>query len=78
MSEPHWREAAMQAALQSEANYGNSTSTLIAQVRRALPTCSVTIIHANRPQTLRFMQECATGFRSQLEGKFLRVSHLLI
>ncbi len=72
MSEPHWREAAMQAALQSEANYGNSTSTLIAQVRRALPTCSVTIIHANRPQTLRFMQERATGFRSQLEGKFLQ------
>ncbi len=72
MSEPHWREAAMQAALQSEANYGNSASTLIAQVRKALPKCSVTIIHANRPQTLRFMEERATGFKSQLAGKFLQ------
>jgi hypothetical protein len=72
MTEPHWREAAMQAALQSESNYGNSTSTLIAQIRRALPKCSVTIIHANRPQTLRFMEERATGFRSQLVGKFLQ------
>jgi hypothetical protein len=72
MSEPHWREAAMQAALQSEANYGNSTSTLIAQIRKALPKCSVTIINANRPQTLRFMEERATGFRSQLAGKFLQ------
>jgi hypothetical protein len=72
MSEPHWREAAMQAALQSESNYGNSTSTLIAQIRKALPTCSVTIINANRPQTLRFMEERATGFRSQLAGKFLQ------
>ena len=62
----------MQAALQSEANYGNSASTLIAQVRKALPKCSVTIIHANRPQTLRFMEERATGFKSQLAGKFLQ------
>ena len=62
----------MQPALQSEANYGNSASTLIAQVRKALPKCSVTIIHANRPQTLRFMEERATGFKSQLAGKFLQ------
>ena len=63
---------AMQAALQSEANYGNSTSTLIGQIRKALPKCSVTIISANRPQTLRFMQERAVAFRSQLAGKFLQ------
>lgn len=70
--EPHWRETAIQSALQSEANYGNSSSTLIGQIRKALPKCSVTIIHANRPQTLRFMQERANGFRSQLAGKFLQ------
>ncbi len=64
-----WREAAMRAALDTEARDGNAEDTLTRAILERCPGASTAVAWTDRDRLLRFMREEAGGYRSVVAGR---------
>src|SRR5438105_4761283 len=66
--ERHWRDRAMNAALDTEASDGQCEDALLSEIRRRLPGCSTIICWLDRKRLLAYLESECMNCASLLRG----------